>query len=319
MKRKILITFILILLLSFSFYCKKKIAPGDEIDRMLKLLPQNAIGMVFLNFQKITHTEFFDKTITQDKEKSEKYQQFIKDWGIEPKRDIYYVAIALIGEESIKREPEAAGVAKLNYNKDLIINNLKKKGFKIQEEKYEGMTIFGGIDKKSEKTKMAFLDKNHIAVGSEGGLKSVIDLYKGKGESIHKNKKLMDLIKNVNQSSFLWGCFLIPEKALKAASSKSPQAKIFESIESASFFVDYENKKYSGQVNLFSSDETKNKQIVDFLNGVKAMVGMGKAQDADFQELLGNIKISSVPTGINFSVEVTEDLIMRLKEKSKKK
>ena len=319
MKRKLLVIFILILFLSFSFYCKKKVAPvKEDISGMLELLPQNAIGVVFVNVQKISHTEFFDKSIEKEKEKSEKYQQFIKSWGIDPKKDVYYIAIAVTGEKTVEKKPEAVAIARLSYNKDLIINNLKKEGFEIKEEKYGGMTIFGGVDKKNKKTKMAFLDKNHIVVGSEGGLKSVIDLYKGKGENIYKNTKLTDLMKDINQASFLWGCFLIPEKALKEATTKNPQAKIFESIESTSFFIDYENKKYSGQLNLFSSDETKNKQIVDFLNGIKAMIGMGKAQDPDFQELLGNINISGGPTGINFTVELTEDLLMRLREKSKK-
>jgi hypothetical protein len=319
MKRKLSVIFILILFLSFSFYCKKKVAPSrEDIGSMLKLLPRNAIGMVFLNVQKISHTEFFEKSITKEQEKPGKYQQFIKDWGIDPKKDVYYIAIAVTGEEAIEKKPEAVAIARLNYSKDLIINNLKKEGFEIQEVKYEGMTIYGGIDKKNKKTKMVFLDKDHIVVGSEGSLKSIIDLYKGKGENIYKNAKLMDLMKDINQASFLWGCFLIPEKALKKATTKNPQAKIFESIESSSFFIDYENKKYSGQLNLFSSDETKNKQIVDFLNGIKAMIGMGKAQDPDFQELLENIKISAGPTGINFTVELAEDLLMRLREKSKK-
>ena len=83
--------------------------------------------------------------------------------------------------------------------------------------------------------------------------------------------------------------------------------------------MDYNNAGYQGELNLHSDDETKIKQMADFLNGIKAMIGMGKSQSPELLELLSSINISAEPQGIKIAINLTEDLIMRLREKAEKK
>ncbi|MFQ6083517.1 MAG: DUF3352 domain-containing protein [Candidatus Aminicenantia bacterium] len=321
MKKKKIILFVLVLTLILSFSCKKPTVPKAGkagVDDMLNFLPRQAQGIIFLNVQKVATTKLFDKATTEESEKAENYQKFIKEWGIDPKKDVYFLAVAITGKLDPKEKPDAVVVANLKYNKDLILANLKEEELNIEEEDYQGITIYSGIDEKNEKTKMAFLNESNIALGADTPLKAVIDLSRGKGENIRKNEQLMALLKDVNQEAFLWGGFLVPKKAMEEAAAKNPQAKIFESIEAATFFVDYDKLNYSGQVSLMSKNEAQNKQIADLLNGFKAMFGMGKSQDEDIQELLNSINISSGPSGVKVAVQLSENLLTRLEEKSKK-
>ena len=65
-----------------------------------------------------------------------------------------------------------------------------------------------------------------------------------------------------------------------------------------------------------SRDETKNAQVGDFLNGIKAMGGMAAAQDPNVGELLSRIEISSEADHVKIHASIPEDLINKLKEKT---
>ena len=309
MKRKLFTIFIISLILIFSTYCKKAVKGKEEI---LRMLPKESAGIVFLNVEKISNTKFFKKLTSTNREKIEK-------WGIDPEKDIHFVGIAISGK--IMPEKSAAGliIMNVNYKKDLILSNFKKQGLNIREEKYKNVSMISGIDKKNKNLRMAFISDNILGIGNKELLKRAIDLKAGKGENILKNSQLMSLVKDLNQESFLWGASLIPRKGIKGMLEKNPQAKIFESINAVSFFMDYNNAGYQGELNLHSDDETKNKQMADFLNGIKAMISMGKSQDPEFQELLNSIEISPESTRVKIAVTLSEDLIMKLKEKSEKK
>ncbi|MCP2604698.1 hypothetical protein NLC29_00890 [Candidatus Aminicenantes bacterium AH-873-B07] len=310
MKRKIFTIFTVCLILIFSTYCKKVVKEGRE--EILRILPKESTGIIFLNIEKISHAEFFKKLTSKEKKK-------IENWGIDPEKDIHFIGIAIFGKTVPGKKAEGVMVMHLNYKRDLILSNLKKEGLNITIENYENVPLISGIDRKNKNLKMTFINDNLMGIGNEKVLKKVIDLRKGKGENIFKNSQLMNLIKDINQESFLWGGFLIPKKGLKEVLAKNPQAKIFESIKAISFFMDYNNVRYQGELNLHNDNEAQNKQMADFLNGIKAMISMGKGQDPDVQELLNGIKISAEAMGIKFTINLAEDLIMRLKQKSEKK
>ncbi|MCP2619038.1 hypothetical protein NLC82_06435, partial [Candidatus Aminicenantes bacterium AC-335-A11] len=243
----------------------------------------------------------------------------IEKWGIDPEKDIHFIGIAISGKIIPGKKAGGLVIMDVNYKKDLILSNLKKEGLNIAEKKYKNVSIISGVDKKNKDLNIAFISDNLLGMGTEGLLKKAIDLKEGKGNNILKNAELMDLVKDLNQESFLWGASLIPRKDIKGMLEKNPQAKIFESIKAVSFFIDYNNAGYQGELNLYSDDEAKIKQMADFLNGIKAMIAMGKSQSPELQELLSGISISAESKGIKIAVNLTEDLIMRLKEKAGKK
>ncbi len=309
MKRKLFTIFIISLILIFSTYCKKAVKGKEEI---LKMLPKESAGIIFVNIERISGTKFFRELTSTNREKIEK-------WGIDPEKDIHFVGIAISGKIMPGKKTAGLVVMNVDYKKELILSNLKKEGLDIAEEKYKNALIISGIDKKNKDLRMAFIGNNFLGIGNEELLKKAIDLKAGKGENILKNSQLMSLVKDLNQESFLWGASLIPRKDIKGMLEKNPQAKIFESIKAVSFFMDYNNTGYQGELNLHSDDEAKINQMADFLNGIKAMISMGKSQSPELQELLSGINISAEPTRVKVAVNLTEDLIMKLKKEAEKK
>jgi len=169
---------------------------------------------------------------------------------------------------------------------------------------------------RNKEIKLVILDETYIAYGDEILLKAVIDLSQGKGENIYKNEKMKTVLKYINKEAFLWGGYLISKEVIEKAVVKNPLARNLESIEAASFFVNHDKSDYFCQINLAGEDETKNKQIVEFINLIKIFYSTGLKEDTDIQALLKNINVSVEPPGIKITFKTSEDLMIKLIEKS---
>jgi hypothetical protein len=113
-------------LFSFTACGKKAGAPAAGAagaEDMLKLLPKDAQGVVMVDVHRSITTAFADKAIKEDKN-YQKYQDFIKETGLDPQKDIYFLAVAMAGQTEGAKQ-EAAAVISLKYNKDLLLAKMK--------------------------------------------------------------------------------------------------------------------------------------------------------------------------------------------------
>jgi hypothetical protein len=323
MKKFVLITLAIFLILFSIISCGKKVsapkAGSAKALDMLNLLPKEAIGIFIVDVHRILTTEIADKAIKENKN-YQKYQEFVKESGIDPQKQIFFIAAAIMGEAGGMKQ-QAVGVVNLKYDKNLLLDKMKKTGKGIKEEVYNGVTIYSSQEE--EETKKlptgAFLDESNIVVGNENGVKTVIDIYQKKKENVLKNEKLEALIKTANKDALIWSVFTIPKEATQQAASQNPMLKNLESISSLSLYFDYRNKSILVEIKAMSPDENKNKQIVDLLNGVKAMGSMASTKDPNVGELLNRIEISSTADQVKISANIPEDLINKLKESAAKK
>jgi len=323
MKKLIFITLAILLALFSIISCGKKVsAPkagsAKGLD-MLTLLPKEASGIFIVDVHRALTTEIANKAIKEDKN-NQKYQEFVKESGIDPQKDIFFIAAAITGEVGGMKQ-QAVGVVNLKYDKNLLLDKMKKSGKGIKEEVYNGVTIYSSQE--AEETKKlpagAFLDESNIAIGNESGVKTVIDIYQKKKENVLKNESLSALIKTANKDALIWSVFSIPKEATQQAAAQNPMLKNLESITSLSLYFDYRDKSILAEIKAMSPDENKNKQIVDLLNGVKAMGSMASTKDPNVGELLNRIEISSTADQVKISANIPEDLINKLKESAAKK
>jgi len=143
----------------------------------------------------------------------------------------------------------------------------------------------------------------------------MIDTYQKKTESVLKNEELAPLIKQTNQDALFWATVLIPPEALEQATSANPMLSSFVGINAASLYFDYKNKNIIAEIKVTGGDEAKNQQIVDVLNGFKAMGAMASTKDPNVGLLLEKIEISSSADHVKVYANVPEDLISKLSSK----
>jgi len=317
MKKLSLISIALVLFIAFFTSCAPQpsapVAGSAKVDDMLTLIPKDVQGVFFVDVHKAASTDFADKQLKEE-DTYEKYQEFVEETGIDPKKDIYFVAVGLTKGIEEKGQ-EGVAVLNLKYDKEALLTKVRKEEGELREEDYNGITLYSGGD--DEEKVGAFLDDSNIVIGNKETVKATIDIYQKKAENVLKNRELISLISQTNKEAIFWGAMLIPPETMQKASSENPMLSTFEAITAAAFYFDYKNKNILAEIKVMSEDETKNKQIVDALNGFKAMGAMAAAKQPEVGELLNKLEISSGPDHAKIYASIPEELIDKLKSKTK--
>jgi len=317
MKKLSVVSMALVLCVAFFISCAPQPsapkAGSARVDDMLTLIPKEVQGVFFVDVHKAVSTEFVDKQLKEE-DAQEKYQEFIQETGIDPKKDIYFLAAGLTKGLGGK-EQEGVVILNLKYDKEALLAKVKEEEGELREEDYNGITLYSGGDDKEKAG--AFLDDSNIILGNKETVKTAIDTYQRKTENVLKNQELVSLITKTNKEAIFWGAMLLPPEAMKKATSQNPMFSVFEAVTAAVLYFDYKNKNIIAEIKVVSEDETKNKQIVDALNGFKAMGAMAAAKKPEVGELLDKLEISSGPDHAKIYASIPEELINKLKSKTK--
>ncbi len=317
MKKIVIFVLALTLALILLMSCAKK-GGGVTGEGLLAYLPKATNGVIVLDLNRIMNTDAANKAIKEDKA-VQKYQEFIQKTGIDPQKDIHFAAIGLAGDLTAK-SAEAAVVVNMTYKKDDLIAKIKAEAKNLQESTYNGVTLYTVPEGEGKKQAyLAFLDASLVAGGSETSIKSVIDVFQNKGESVLKNEALAGILKGVHKDAMVWCAFSIPPQAMEMATSQSPMLANLKGLYGLTMFFDYKNKSLIAEIKGLNKDEAKNKEIATMLDGLKAMGAMASTKDPSLGEVLDKIQIASGPTDITISADIPEDLLNKLKAKAEEK
>ena len=359
--KKIVILGIVIATVLFAFVaCGPKggvpVAGSAKAEDMLALFPKTSLGFMVVDIHRAMQTEPANKMIA-DKDNNARYLEFIKETGIDPQKDIYLLAGAMMGDLQ-QPNPDGAVVVNARFNKDTLLAKLKEKGGEIKESVYEGITIYEikeppkasktekiegekeaseegeegqageeneAQEASTEKPKTeekpiygAFLSDSNIALGTEGGIKSVIDVIKNKTENLFKNDKLAGLIKQSKKDSMFWAAMAMSQEAAQKITSGNPMLSSLDGIHSLLITFDYKNKAVLAEIKALTKDEAKNKQIAEFLTGLKALGGMASTEKPEVGELMNKIVITSGADFVSINADLPEELLNKLGEDAKK-
>lgn len=293
--------------------------PGAaKAEDAIKLLPEDAQAVFLVDLQRAMSIEAVDKAIKENKSYSQ-YQEFVEKSGMDPQKDINFVAIALTsGMENDDRE--GVGIVNLNYNKEALIAVINAKaeeeGQELLEEDYNGISIYS-VKKEEKEGGFAFLDNSNIAIGNKEGVQAVIDVYQKKKDNLFKNKALSDIIAKTNKDALLWGAIKFTPEAVTKMTSGNPMLSNLDSVQAATIYLDYLNKNIIAEIKIMSSDEAKNQQIVQLLNGLKAMGAMASAEKPEIGELMDKLEITSGSDHVKIYASLPEELVNKLKEEKK--
>lgn len=309
-----------LLILSVFSACGKKPsipkAGSATADDMLTLLPKNSGGVVVVDVHRAMTTDFAQKMIKENKE-YQKYQEIINEIGVDPQKDVFFVAVG-VSAEMKQNASSAVGVVNLKYNKDKLLAAIKKQESNLEEKTYEGIAMFSSPKEGEKRVFGAFLDESNILIGPEKEVQAVVDIVKKKAESVVKNKEMMALIKAVNRKAMLWSAFLLPPDQMKTMAEANPFLSNLQFIKSLSLYFDYKNKGLEAEIKAVGTDEKKNKEVADFLNGLKSLGGLTGSQKPELGELLNKIEITSSVDFVKIYANIPQDLLDKLSQEAQK-
>lgn len=316
--KKITVTAIAVIFALFSLMtCEKGLlgpAGSAQAEEMLRLFPQDLDAVFFIDAQRILTIETIDKLVNEKMEEDEfeeftDYQKFVEMTGIDLKKDVHFVAVAMKQPAETKDE-WTVGIVNLTYDKESLLSFIKaekeEKGIKFSEEEYSGFKVYTYTEK-DEEASFAFIDDSHIVGGDIDLVKSVIDVMQNKEESVLKSEEFSALFKDTDKRALFWGGIIIPPEATAKLTEEVPMAGNFESIHALSLSFDYRNKTIMAEVKLRSSDPISNQEIADNLIGLKEMGAMVTIQDFNFSEVLDRIDITAAPDHVRIFASYPDD------------
>ncbi len=291
-------------------------AGSATAESMLQFIPKDARGVIMIDFQRAWATDAGQKALADPKTKA-KLGEFIQKSGIDPAKDLYFLAVAMSGAFPTG---STQGVAILNikYNKDALLAKLKAEAKGLQEETYNGVTIyknFDGGEAKGESPEGAFLDDSNIALGTDAGLKAVIDLRQKKGESVLKSPEMAAVLKNVNKSAICWMGFAIPAELVKKA-AENPMLKAVEGVTGITMAFDTMNKDFVADIRTMGGTKEQNTNLANMLTGLKAMGATYASKEPAVGQVLNAIEITSGDNFVKLYARIPADVVEKLQKRA---
>ena len=138
--KKITVVGMVLCLALFSITACKKGAEAPKAgtakaEDILKLIPVDVNGVIFVNANRAMSTEFADKIIKED-ENYQKYLEFVEKSGIDPQKDIYYVAVGIAGEMG-GEDQKGMAVVNMKYDADTLLGLVREKMAEEEQEMEE--------------------------------------------------------------------------------------------------------------------------------------------------------------------------------------
>jgi hypothetical protein len=291
---------------------KEKAAAGSASpDDVLKYLPVDAQGVIFIDVHRAMATEVANQLIQED-ESYAKYQEIVQKTGIDPQQDIFYVAVGILAG-SFEGKEDVAAIVNLKYDKEKILTLIQEEGGKEPvTEDYSGITLYSMPDE--DEDAFAFLDASNAVVGNPQSVKGCIDVMQGSKDNVFKNQALAEVLGRTEKDSLFWGAILIPQKDIAQATEGNPQLKPLQNMKALILNFDHKNAMVTARIKAESDNAEANQQISEMLTGFKAMGAMMIPEDKpELGDLLSSIAVSHAADHVMIEASIPDDLIQKLK------
>jgi len=288
---------------------------------MLQLIPADARGVVLINVHKALATEPAVRALKEEATKK-KYDEFVAKAGIDPAKDIYFLAIAS-GVNPTGKGQEGAVIVNARFNKADLLSKLTGPGKGLPQETYEGITLYKGLEfnspQKSFTVVGAVLDDSNIVLGNDKVVRNVIDVYRKKADSISKSPEMAKVLKAVNTSAVAWGAFALPPDMTKGLIERNPMLKSFQGVTGVTVSFDYADALFIAEIQSLGGTKEQNKQLADMLNGFKAMGAAAAGQGQAVMDLMNALEITSGDDHVKIYAGLGSELLDKLGKMAREK
>lgn len=287
---------------------------------MLKLIPANARMVIMVDIHRSLTADAVTKAL-QDEKMKQKYDGFVKMAGIDPMKDIYFLAAGLSGKPA-GNEQEGAIILNLRYNKEQLLARLKAAVNNLEEKTYNGLTIYKRVDA-AKPGKIApagaFLDDSNIVLGNDKTVRAVIDVYQKKADSVDKSPEMKKLFKAVNMSANVWAVIAIPQEMVKLAAEKNPMLKDLVGLTGLTISFDYAIGNLVAEIQGLGGTKDQNKALADKLTGLKGMGSLVAAKQPLLGDVLNRVEISSGADNVKVYASLPQELLDKVQKMAQEK
>lgn len=282
--------------------CGKKAGEGQS----LSLIPASSNAVAGMNWKKI-----------QSSPLGEKIKQDVPAQYAPLLQEIESVTLGLKTQGMGGKEPDVVTVISGKFEPAKIVAafeaETQKGGDSVVKQDYEGVTIYSSAKKPD--MAMAFVDGKGLA-GTPELVRQSIALSKGKGESVEKNKEIMDLISNLDRSKMLWAVATIPPGMVPPGNAE-PAMALLSSLKAMDVAIDYGDNLVI-DLGIITASAEDAKQFETMANSYKTLFGGSMAQkDPTLGKVLSALTIQASDKRVKIALKLDKATVQEISQKSK--
>lgn|GEM_PF-1713702 len=217
-------------------------------------------------------------------------------------------------EAEISMSPEESKIGFIlrgTFDKSKIIENARKNQT-LTESQYEGYTVY--TTSEEPRLDFAFIEDGIMAAGTKGAAKDIIDVKKGKLQSIKSNSNISRISENVDMGAILVFAMQLPasaKEALNESSSGPVSMKAFSSLRSVGVSLNKAGERIEIKYASVSDDAASATKVADTLDGILKLVKGFVESGSKTEGLLEKITVSSKGEIVALQISTT---VSELKE-----
>lgn len=284
---------------------------------LMQLVPQNAGFVVKINVEKLLSSPevkaYIEKTIS---EHPKEYAEYKAKSGLDPLKDVSKVVFFMPNNfENNKDDMPSAAIIEGKFDINKLKQSIKETPDSLELSEEDGFTvgIYTYKDKKSQKelkSKMAIIDNETIAFGTENGTNCVMAVKNNQMKNLTTESGFYQTATNLNNEAHVGAAIILPQSIKEMMASKKDTEPISK-ISYVSLEVT-KNKEFEivikGDVTNSGDAEPAQNVIKQFIEGVKAM----QAPYAALKDFVRNMKTSVSGKTIRITSSISQEAIDRL-------
>lgn len=315
---------LVILVISLTMGCSNDETRQDEKENasallnaggvnLLIVIPGDTQILVHLNSKKSLQVPFLNELLGQveneeprdSKQLFNEYQAFIYQTGIDPKKHIHSLTMAILGDFMKNPDnPDFVMVVHLDYDQKKFRAILQGEDPNVTQETYQGIDIFKRIGGQKDFA-IALLNDNIVAAGREIPVKKSIDAFKNTGPSILSNPRMKELTGKMDFN--VVGTFLvvIPDEAKKIQPNHflrldMTQAEVFSGN------IDYAGNAWKLAIELVTNSPETNSQIVTSFNSLKSIMA---GSDPFTEKVMNAFTLTATDESVRIEAMISQEML----------
>ncbi len=287
--------------------CGKQGAAGKT--ESLSLIPADSNVVIGMNWKKL-----------QDSPLGAKMNQGVPAEAQPFLKDIDSIVLGIKVEGAERDAKELVGVVSGKLDSAAMLKQMNdqaaKSGTTVQTEDYEGIKIYSTA--KDQGFGVALLDGQAV-FGKIETVKKSLDLIKKKGDSLEKNKAMMDLIGGVDKTKMMWAVGTIPEGALPAGGGggmANPMSAL-STVKAIDLALDY-NQNLTLDLGILTGTKDDAQQLMTMANSYKTLFGASLASKSpELGKILGSLSIDAKENKVILTLKIDQATVEDLANKAK--
>ncbi|MCE9625330.1 MAG: hypothetical protein K8R69_07770 [Deltaproteobacteria bacterium] len=288
--------------------CGKQGGGGSQ-QESLSLIPVDSNIVVGMNWKKIQASPMGAKMMEGVPAEA---QPFLKDV------DGMTLGMKIEGVE--RDAKDFVGIVNGKLDSAALIKQMtdqaQKTGTTMNEEDYEGVKIYSTA---KEPTFGVAMVGQQAIFGKKDTVKRSLDLAKKKGDSVEKNKAVMDLIGGVDKGKMLWAVAKIPEGMIPAGAGGgmgNPMSAL-SSVKAIDLGIDY-NENLNIDLGVITGTKEDAQQMMTMANSYKTLFGASLASKSpELGKILGALSIDAKENKVLLALKLDKATVEDLAAKAK--